>query len=140
MTRFSLTAMLLAMLLFSCDKGYLTDCSECHPGSDYPVELKIFFWHPIYEPYNPVITLYEGNVADSIVIATFYPAANNRGPITFNAILYKDYSATMRLFSGQTGYLTVASAHPKVRYVESLCDSPCYYVYNNLLDLRLRYN
>lgn len=41
-------------------------------------------------------------------------------------------------FDGQK-YITTGAARPKVRYDETSCDEPCYYVYDNVIDLRLRY-
>lgn len=127
------------MLLFSCEEGSLTDCGECYSGSDYNVDLNIVFRNPERVPVNPVVTLYEGNISDSIIISR----TRIIDPYSYmyhHAILYKDYSATLEFTYDGRKFITTASACPKVRYDETTCEEPCYYVYDNILDLRLRYD
>lgn len=127
------------LLLFSCEQSHMTDCRECNP--EYPVQpvLKILYRNPETIPLNPKVTLFEGAIEDSIIIRNFY-IEEPVSFLTFNAILYKDYSATLEfIFEGQK-YIATGAACPKVRYDESSCDEPCYYVYDNVIDLRLRYH
>lgn len=139
MSRTSILLATLFLLLFSCEEGYLTDCDECYTSSDYNVVLKIRYRNEEYVPVNPVVTLYDGNISDSVVIEKFR-ITDLYSYIDFYAILYKDYSAMLEYTYNGQKYAAVASACPKVRYDETTCEEPCWYVYDNVLDLRLRYH
>ncbi len=139
MSKTSLILVLLIMLLFSCEEGFLTDCDKCYTGPDFSVELNVIYRNPDRVPVNPLLTIYEGNISDSIIISRIRIA----DPYSYMyqpAILYKDYSATLEFTYDGQKYLTIASACPGVRYDETTCDEPCYFVYDNVLDLRLRYD
>ncbi|MDX9902522.1 MAG: hypothetical protein RB288_00405 [Bacteroidales bacterium] len=139
MGRGSVIVTLAILVLFSCEEGYITDCGQCY--TDYPSQptLRILFWNPDLTMQNAKVTLYEGAVDDSLVIR-HYNIETAASSLSYNAILYKDYSATLEfIFEGQK-YITTGAACPKVRYDETSCDEPCYYVYDNVIDLRLRYH
>mgnify|MGYP001454475553 CR=1 FL=1 len=139
MGRGSLIAVIAVLLLFSCEEGYMTDCRECYP--EYPLQstLNILLWNPDIAIQNARVTLYEGTIEDSLVIQ-YYSFDMVSSSLTFDAILYKDYSATLEFnFEGKK-YVTTGAARPKVRYDETSCDESCYYVYDNVIDLRLRYH
>jgi len=139
MGRGSIIVTLAVLVLFSCEEGYMTDCGECY--TDYPVQptLKILFWNPDLAMQNAIVTLYEGAVDDSLIIRD-YDIEIAASFLSYDAVLYKDYSATLEfIFEGQK-YITTGAARPKVRYDETSCDEPCYYVYDNVIDLRLRYH
>ncbi len=125
------------LLLFSCEEGFITDCNECY--TDNPnVFLKIRFRNPESVPVNPTITLYEGNVNDSLILEKYY-ISDPYSYIDYNAILYKDYSATLEFTYNNKKYVITAAACPKMKYDETTCEEPCYFLYDNVLDLRLRY-
>lgn len=139
MSRTSLALVILILVSLSCEDGYLTNCEECYASPDYSVVLEIRYRNPDLIPSNPVVTLYEGNVSDNIILEKYYinePVSY----IRYYAILYKDYSATLEFTYNGQKYITTAAACPKVRYDETTCDEPCWYVYDNIIDLRLRYN
>jgi len=138
MSKTSLIIAAFLLLLFSCEDGYITDCEECY-SDDYRVVLKIKFRTPEYIPVNPVVTLYEGNVSDSIIIGKSY-ISEPHSYIEYDAILYKDYSAMLVFYKDGRKYVTTAAACPQVKYDETTCEEPCYYLYDNILDLRLRYD
>ena len=139
MSRTSIILATLFLLLFSCEEGYLTDCDECSTSNDYSVVLKIRYRNSEYVPLDPIVTLFEGNISDSLVLEKFV-INNPYLYIHFNALLYKDYSATLEFSYDGKKYVSVASACPKVRYDETTCEEPCWYVYDNILDLSLRYD
>lgn len=139
MSKTNLILAILITLLFSCEEGSMTDCGKCYSGSDYKVVLSVVFRNPDRVPVDPVLTLYEGNISDSIIISRTY-IVDPYSYMYHKAILYKDYSATLEFTYKGRKYVTTASACPKVRYDETTCDEPCYYVYDNILDLRLRYD
>ncbi len=139
MSKTNLILALLIMLLFSCEEGFLTDCDKCYSDPAQLVDLTITYRNPKRIPESPVVTLYEGNICDSIIIVR-YKVLDPYSYMHHKAIPYKDYSATLEFTYDGKKYITTASACPKVRYDETTCDEPCYYIYDNILDLRLRYD
>jgi len=138
MSRISLSVSLLMLILFSCEEGYLTDCEECHVGIG-KVTLKIRVANTDFIPLNTIVTLYEGAIEDNIIIGKYTIEYTNSFLIE-DVIRYKDYTATMEFSYNGQQYITTAAECPKVRYDEDTCDEPCYYIYDNILDLRLRYD
>lgn len=139
MSRTSLIISTLMLIILSCEDRFRTDCNSCLSTSDYSVLLEIKYRNPESVPGNPIVTLYEGNISDSIILERFY-IENPYSHIAYNAILYKDYSATLEFTYNGRKYITVGAACPKVRYDETTCDEPCWYLYDNIIDLRLRYD
>jgi hypothetical protein len=139
MGRGSLIAVIAVLLLFSCEEGYMTDCRECDPEYPQQATLVIRYRTPDFIPENPRVTLFEGAIEDSIILSRFV-IAEPYSQLTFDAILFKDYSATLEFIHEGQKYITTGAARPKVRYDETSCDEPCYYVYDNVIDLRLRYH
>lgn len=139
MSRISLTVSLLMLLLFSCEDGYLTDCSECNPDRQQTKALMRVLVGPIPVNINQIVTIYEGAIEDSIIIVRY-----SYGDLYLDrrvaVVLYKDYTATSEFTYNGKKYILTAAASPKLRYDENTCDNPCYYVYDNVLDLRLRYD
>jgi hypothetical protein len=137
MSRTILITVFLILLLLSCGEGYLTDCNECY-SDNYNVVLYIRYRNPEAVPDNPIVTLYEGNVSDSLILEKYY-ITDPYSVTRFYAMLYKDYSATLEFTLDGEKYIVTGSACPKVRYDETTCEEPCWYVYDNVIDLRLRY-
>jgi hypothetical protein len=138
MSRTGIVVVVLLTLLFSCEESFVSDCRECYPESVPPAQLKILYSNPDYIPGTHTVTLYEGAVEDGIIIGEYIieiPVSS----MTVDAILYKDYSATLEFFIDGRKYITTAAACPKTGYDEDSCEEPCYFVYDNVLDLRLRY-
>ena len=139
MSRISLTVSLLIMVLFSCEDGYLTDCRECYPDVTGRVTIRIRYRNLNAVPVNPVVTIYEGAIEDSIILARYY-VGDPTSYLSYDAVLYKDYTATLEFMYNGRKYISTDAARPKVRYDEDTCEEPCYYIYDNILDLRLRYD
>ncbi|MGE5349585.1 MAG: hypothetical protein ACM3NP_09940 [Actinomycetota bacterium] len=139
MSRISIFLTVMILLLFSCEEGYLTDCTRCYTSEDYNVVLRIDLRDQDRSMENPVLTLYEGPVSDGIIIEK-YSIIDPNSLIYYRAILYKDYSATLEFRYNGRQYVSTAGACPKIRYDETTCEEPCWYIYDNILDLSLRYN
>lgn len=127
------------LMLFSCEEGGITDCDTCDPGGIYQPQLTIYIRNSEYVPANPVVTIYEGAIKDSIVLSRM-SVNESYSYITYDAVLYKDYTATLEFFLNSVKYVAIGAACPKVRFDESTCEEPCYYLYDNIIDLRLRYH
>jgi hypothetical protein len=83
-----------------------------------------------------IINVYEGDDTTGTKIHSYLPVDDNstvdvapNRTYTFEAIFKLD---------GRT-YRTIDSARPAVKYSESECDEPCWYVYNNKVNLKLKY-
>lgn len=139
MSKSSLTVVCLLALLLSCEDDIVKDCGECYPDGIETATLIISYRSPDYFPVNPIVKLYEGAVVDGIILAEF-SIENPNSYITYSAVLYKDYTATLEFTLDGRRYITTAGACPQVGYDDTSCDEPCWFVYNNILDLRLRYN
>lgn len=137
MSRTSILAALCMILLFSCEKGYITDCRECYTEGP-EVSLTVYIAGSDFVPSSPRFTLYEGAMEDNIILTQYYVEGFSTS-ISFQALLYKDYTATLEFTLDGQKYVTVDAACPQLRYDETSCDEPCYYVYDNIMDLRLRY-
>ena len=71
MSRISIFLTVMILLLFSCEEGYLTDCTRCYTSEDYNVVLRIDLRDQDRSMENPVLTLYEGPVSDGIIIEKY---------------------------------------------------------------------
>jgi hypothetical protein len=138
MSRVGIILTITILLLFSCEEGYLTDCTRCYTSQNYSVILKINLDNHDRNFENPVFTLYEGPVSDGVIIEK-YQLRNTNSIVYQDALLYKDYSATLEFSYNGRQYVTTAGACPKVRYDETTCEQPCWYIYDNIIDLNLRY-
>lgn len=134
----TLTAItIIILLLHSCDGPGLFPCSECNEQYPARIYLELELADPSQTPVNVQVTVYEGPVDDNIILYEFSTAAQT---YLLDALLYKDYTVTARsVYDGKT-YIAVDMATPSIHFEEDLCEMPCYYVYNNKLDLRLRYD
>jgi hypothetical protein len=139
MSRNSIIIAVIFLLLFSCEGGFKTDCRECNPDGIGSVTLKIYVRNPEAIPTNPIITLYDGSIEDSIVLRHYTMDDPYSYTIYYDALLYKDYTASVEFYFNGKKYILIDTARPQVRYDETTCDQPCYYVYDNVIDLRLRY-
>jgi len=137
MSRNSLIIALTMLLILSCDEEFIS-CNDCYTSNNYKVVLFIRYRNLEGLPANPVVTLYEGNVSDSLVLEKYY-ITDPYSVTKYYAILYKDYSATLEFTLDGQKYIVTGAACPKVRYDETKCVEPCWYMYDNVIDLRLRY-
>lgn len=139
MSRISIVVSLALLLLFSCEGSVATDCRECTPDNIGSVTLKIYVRNPEAIPINPIITLYEGAIEDSIVLRQYTMTDPYALSVYYDAMLYKNYTASVKFYFNNRKYILIDAACPQVRYDETSCDQPCYYIYDNVIDLRLRY-
>ncbi|MFZ0283171.1 MAG: hypothetical protein WAL29_16085 [Bacteroidales bacterium] len=127
-------------ICFSCekqglfeDKGWVVKCSECETTEP----LKAFVELMLKVTGTPVkIDVYEGEFEDGVIYKT---AETTLTRYTFNAVLNKKYTAVATYHLDGVTYIAVDSAIPRVKYSKEACDEACYFVYDRILDLRLKY-
>lgn len=131
-----LMAILPLILLSSCEEGGLTDCGYCYDDLSGPYKLEIEVDNPYFSPYYVIITVYEGPVENNIIL---YRYTTDWHKSYVDAVLYKNYTVTAEYnFYGQH-YLATDETCLQVRYDDTSCENPCYYVYGNKINLKLRY-
>lgn len=127
--------LILLMLVFgACEDGYITKCDECKPENMLDVQLKIYVSSEHDSPH--VVKIYEGPIEDGNLLAEVVTYGEY---CEYNAMLYKDYSLSYTYVINSVRYTAIDRARPKVRHDENTCDEPCYYVYDNIVDLTLKY-
>ena len=119
---------------FSCEEtGFFIKCAECYENEPVDVDLEIKL-----DDFagQSLINVYEGNLEDSILYLTLTSMDYIK---VINVTLNKEYTITATYQTASGTYIAVDSARPRVRYDEEQCDNPCYYVYDNSVNLRLKY-
>lgn len=121
-------------ILLSCeDQRWFTNCSDCFANGPESAELLVKL---SATDLPVVVTVFEGELEDSIV---YFINETRLTEYSINVGLNKKYTLTAIYIKGNETYTAVDSSVPKVRYTEDKCESACYYVYDRIVDLRLRY-
>lgn len=120
---------------FSCEERglALVNCPDCTANEPTKTSLEIKL--DINEFEMTDINIYEGNLEDSILYATFRSAVSNTYAVPVN----KKYTVTATYNKPTGKYITVDSAFPRVKYDKVSCQDPCYYVYDKKVNLKLKY-
>ena len=125
-----------SIILFSCeDQGLIVKCPDCL--TDEPKQTYLDVNLDLGTSGTPVlIKVYEGNLEDSVLYnSVSVPSTYTTISVTLN----KKYTVTATYHIGDNYYTAVDSATPQVRYEKDLCDNPCYFVYDRIIELRLKY-
>jgi len=123
-------------LLFSCEKqGLIVYCPDCTAEEPEMAQLQIKVDINQYGSAT-IITVYEGNLEDGIVYKTIQSGGKEA---TVSVTLNKKYTITATYYIPGNEYVAVNSVTPRVRYTKDQCDDPCYYVYDRVVNLRLKY-
>ncbi|MBK7627934.1 MAG: hypothetical protein IPJ16_12215 [Bacteroidales bacterium] len=133
-----LKSVFLFSLIFiaSCeDNGMIVNCQECEKEEPLNAEVEIKIDIDYYGA-SAEITIYEGNIEDGIILRTLQASGTNT---TTTLGVNKKYTFTAAYYVPPNHYLTVDSATPRVSYNKDQCDDPCYYVYDKVVNLRLKY-
>jgi len=127
------------VLSFSCEeRGWLVNCQDCLATEPLVghLDIKISTDKNIATNFYFEIemSIYEGNLEDGVLLASF-----DFGRSNYEVPLNKKYTVVAKYVIGATTYIAVDSATPRVKYEEELCKNPCYWVYDRVLDVRLKY-
>ena len=128
--------LLFIVVLFSCEEqGIFVKCPDC--TVDEPVIIQLELKLDINHNGGPtIIKVYEGNLEDSVLYSSYSPSGTQAMiPVTIN----KKYTVTATYYVPGNYYIAVDSATPRVRYDKEQCDDPCYFVYDRIIDLRLKH-
>jgi hypothetical protein len=129
----------LLTILFSCEKnGLFVICRDCFPEEPERAKIEVRLSAPTLSSgyFSAIINVYDGNLEDSILIHTDRVQGEEW---TFTSYFNKKYTFTATYVNNTDTYITIGEAFPKVRLVNDQCEEPCYYVYANKVNLRLKY-
>jgi hypothetical protein len=129
--------LLIIIISFSCEKqGLNVNCSDCSVSAPTEANLKVRLdISPIAG--SLLITVYEGNLEDSVVFNTVTVYASMK-EITIPVPVNKKFTVTALYNISDIRYIAVDSATPRMRYEKNQCNNPCYYIYDTDIDLRLK--
>ncbi len=129
--------LIIIVLLFSCEKqGLFVNCSECVREEPDRTDLEIRLNLKESERHV-IVNVYEGMLEDSVLYATFTAhLASNLTPVNLN----KQYTVTATYSKAGIEYVAVDSTIPRVAYEKDQCDNPCYVIYDNVVNLKLKYS
>ena len=135
MSKLRLLILFTTILFFSCeDQGLIVKCPDCL--TDEPVQTVLEIKLDADLGKSVLVKVFEGNLEDSVL----YNSVNASVSSTIiSATMNKKYTVTATYHIGDNYYTAVDSATPRVRYEKDLCDNPCYFVYDQNIDLRLKY-
>jgi hypothetical protein len=125
---------LIMVFLFSCEKtGLLVDCSECQSQEPIAVNLTV----RLSTQYGLIyVDVYQGYLEDSVL---FSSVTSYSAKINMIVPINKKYTLTAKYLSTGNVYIVVNSVTPRVKYAKDQCNDPCYYIYDDEVDLRLKY-
>jgi hypothetical protein len=126
---------ILLVMLFSCEeiKTIVINCSKCTLDEPRVAETEIKLNPDGYS--SVLVTIYEGNVEDSINYSSFWVNSNST---TCSLPLNKKFSFSAKYYSaGRDTYYCINSTTVHIKYIEDQCDSPCYMIYDNVVNLRI---
>jgi hypothetical protein len=125
---------LILAICFSCEeKGWFVKCQDCLEDEPELGNLYIKL-SPLASAVR--LSIFEGDLEDSVL----YHSDNITWPdYSYQVPLNKKYTVTATYNIEGKKYIAVDSATPRVKYTEDQCKDPCYYVYDNNLNLSIKY-
>jgi hypothetical protein len=127
--------LLIIVLLFSCeDSKHNTDCDDCLENEPDQTTLNA----ELDDPGNSgiLIKVYQGRIEDNVVFDSIAVYSNRyEKRVSLNRL----YTVTATYLIKNKIYTVVNSTTPRVKYTETMCEEPCYFVYDRMMDLRLKY-
>lgn len=128
---------ILLVICFSCEKTGLVivNCNDCQKDEPSVTDLDIRL--DIDRMSLVKINVYEGNLEDSVLYGSF--RAGRSTTASYRVLLNKQYTLTAEYSGNGNRYIAVDSAFPRVKFDKDSCEEDCYYVYDRIIDLRLKY-
>ncbi|MCX6325337.1 MAG: hypothetical protein NT144_01605 [Bacteroidia bacterium] len=126
---------LILAMCFSCEEqGLFVNCPDCTADEPVRAELEAKLETNYYS--DVIIQIWEGNLEDSILLGTYI---SNATTFSHEVTINKKYTVTATYSISGINYIAVDSAIPRVKYDKEQCDDPCFFVYDRICDLRLKY-
>ncbi|MCU0472640.1 MAG: hypothetical protein MUC93_04630 [Bacteroidales bacterium] len=130
-------AFLALMLCFSCEdvEPLIINCNECYTDEPDQADIEIKL-EELINPEPTIIKIYEGNLEENLLTKTI---ATNSESINTKVALNKLYTMTATYYIDGSYYTAVNSLTPRIKYEEEQCEEPCYYAYDRIVNLKLKY-
>jgi len=113
----------------------IVDCNEC---LDYePTFATVTMKVSQLGSYPVTINIYEGGDTSGELIYTLNTTFEK--PV-FEVSLNRTYTFEAIYIDGDKTFRAINAINPLVKYTDSECDTECWYIYNNTVDLRLKYH
>jgi len=130
----SIVLFIFLCIFFSCEeRGWITDCSDCTASE--PRESKLIVRLTGNE-LPVIVRVYQGEIEDSVLYASAEISGEKYTP---GVNLNKKYTVAATYNTNGKTYIAIDAATPKAKYTEDQCKEPCYFVYDRVIDLRLKY-
>jgi hypothetical protein len=129
---------LILVIAFSCEEqGLFLDCQDC--TAEIPTEALLEAKLDDNINGTTRIDIYEGNIEDNILYGTF--DASNYSVFNRHVPINKKYtvSATYYVSLSDKRFVAIDSATPRVKYEKAKCSDPCYFVYDRIVNLKIKY-
>jgi tRNA/tmRNA/rRNA uracil-C5-methylase (TrmA/RlmC/RlmD family) len=125
-------------ICFSCEKPALlvVDCIECHEQEPATTNINIQLDRSLFNITE--VKVYEGYLEDNILYNTL-TTSNTETSVLVHLNKMYTITAAYKQRNGDV-YIVVDSVYPRVKYEEDQCDNPCYYVYDNKVNMRVKYH
>lgn len=126
----------LLSILFSCEEieHLIANCQDCLESEPLTADVILKVNPPVGT--DVTIKVYEGRLEDDLQINSF-----RTGEIetSFEATVNRTYTFTATYNSAGSTIVAVDEVTPTVRLDEASCDNPCYWVIDNVVNLRNHY-
>lgn len=128
----------LLTFCFSCEKQalLLVDCNECNEQEPSTTNIIIKLDQSVI--HITEVKVYEGYLEDNILYKSL-TTENTETSVLVHLNKMYTVTATYKELNDDV-YIVVDSVYPRVKYEEDQCDNPCYVVYDNELNMRVKYH
>ena len=126
---------IVLVISFSCEDAerYLVNCSECFTSKPANAVLEIKCTDT---DFGTTIRIYEGTLEDNLLYSSFMTYSSK---VTHTVPLNKKFTLTATYSQQDKEYITVNTVMPRFTLVKDQCEEQCYYVYDKVVDLKLKY-
>jgi hypothetical protein len=127
----------ITIAIFSCeDNRYFTNCDECTSEEPSEVVISAKLNYTYYEG-GVLLKLYVGDIEDNVLYDSvrIYHIAKYEKKVPLNTT----FTASATYTINGKKYTVINSTTPRVKYTETLCEKPCYFIYNKDLNLEYKY-
>jgi|WetSurMetagenome_2_1015567.scaffolds.fasta_scaffold00375_22 hypothetical protein len=127
---------MLFVAFAACENNRKVVCNDCVSDPNGNCKLIIHLSLIGDNHSNIPVKIYEGPVENNNLL---FETSMYLDYGEFTVMPDKEYTVTASYNIGGKKYIAVDSTRPKIMYDDSSCDVPCYYVYDNEINLRLKY-
>ncbi|MCF8222465.1 MAG: hypothetical protein K9J25_04905 [Bacteroidales bacterium] len=123
------------ILMTACEELYIVDCSQCETTEPTTCLLEIQLgesrsFNIIYD-----VTIYRGRIEDGVIIENLQTSESINYPVALNS----EYTVTSTFTVNGKEYTAIDATRPKVDLITDMCEETCYWVYNNNVNLGIKY-